>query len=61
MTGHCVEETLVIGGIEGKNLDALARTLVREIETDRHQNDLRYVLEEALRILDAEVSGKGIE
>lgn len=55
------EENLVLGGIEGKNLDALARTLVDETPERRRQNDLRYVLERALNILDQEVSGKGIE
>jgi len=57
---YTVDETLVIGGIEGKNLDNLAQAIVGDTPELRRQNHLRYVLERAIEILDCDVSGKGI-
>jgi hypothetical protein len=42
---------LVVGGIEGKDLDNLALTIASETPAEQHE-DLRYVLEKALAILD---------
>ncbi len=56
-----VDRVLVIGGIEGKDLDRLAQALVDEVPEDRRQYGLRYVLEQALRRLNQEASGKGTQ
>jgi phage gp16-like protein len=52
MEPRIADTNLVVGGIEGKNLDALARALVDDTPERRRQTDLRYVLEQALQILN---------
>jgi hypothetical protein len=54
-TDTIVATDLVIPPVRGRNLTSLALALVDDVAPDRRQVDLRFVLNEALRVLNQRI------